>query len=71
MRAVEKASSCAALFLIGVAVALLWLVDWMLGLGFSLFIAAVMAWYLQTKRRGDKYLKEVARGIKCGFLSRR
>jgi hypothetical protein len=55
--------------LVGVAVILLFLVSWILGLVFSIFAAAVIVWYIRRKKSGDIYLRELARFIGCDFES--
>ena len=53
--------------LLGVAVILLFLVNWILGLLFSIFAVVVIIWYIRRKKSGDVYLKELARLIGCDF----
>ena len=67
MKRLEKIASYFGLALVAFGVALLWLVDWILGLSFSLLTVAVLAWYLFTKNAGDNYLKKVAAKIGCNF----
>ncbi len=38
-------------------------------MGFTLFVAVVIIWYMQTKIRGDVYLKELANRTGCKFDS--
>ena len=64
---IEKIASYFGLALIAFGIAFLWLINWILGLSFSLFTAAVLAWYLFTKKVGDDYLRKVAEKIGCTF----
>jgi len=67
MSVIENIAGYIGIFLVFVSVVLLWLVNWMLGLAFTVFVAAVASWYLRTKRKGDLYLREVARITGCEF----
>jgi len=61
MRRGEEVMGYASILLTMVAVILLWLVNWMLGFTLMILVLGVGAWYLRARRRGDLYLKEVAR----------
>jgi len=64
---IEKISIYVGFSLTVVGAVLLFLVNWALGFVFTLFVVGVVVWYLQAKRKGDLYLKEVARSIGCTF----
>jgi len=66
---VERVASYFGFSLVMIAVVLFWLLDWMLGSVFTVFVVAVMIWYLKTKKRGDDYLREVAERTGCNFKS--
>ncbi len=65
----ERIASYVGFSLIIVAVALFWFIDIFFGLFFTIFVAAVLIWYLKTKKKGDAYMKEVARITGCRFQS--
>jgi len=67
MKINEKIASYFGISLTVFATAMLWWLNWMLGLVFTVFVLIVAIWYLKTKRKGDYYLKEVAKLIKCRF----
>ncbi len=67
MRYSEIIASYIGFSLVAVSILLLWLLNLSLGLAFTVFVGLVMAWYLKAKRKGDAYLREVARRIKCKF----
>jgi len=55
--------------LTAIAIFLLWLVNWILGLAFTAFVVVVFIWYLKTKEKGDVYLKAIAKRTGCQFVS--
>jgi hypothetical protein len=66
---VERIASYVGFSLVIVAVALFWLLDIFFGMFFTIFVAAVIIWYLKTKKKGDTYMKEVASITGCKFQS--
>ncbi len=69
MKYSEIIASYVGFSLVAVTILLLWLLNLSLGLAFTVFVGLVMAWYLRVKRKGDAYLREVAKRIKCKFQS--
>ena len=67
MKTTEDIAGFLGILLTMVAVVLLWLVNWVLGFVFSIFVLGVTVWYLRTKKRGNSYLKEVAGITQCKF----
>ncbi len=65
----ERMASYIGFSLIIVAVVLFWLLDIFFGLMFTIFVAAVIVWYLKTKKKGDAYMRKVANITGCGFQS--
>jgi len=63
----ENVWSLLAFLFVMVGTLLFWLLDWMFGLIFTVFVIIVMLWYLRTKRSGDVYLEEVAKRTQCKF----
>lgn len=55
--------------LTAIATVLLWLVNWILGLAFTVFVVVVFIWYLKTKEKADVYLKGIAKRTGCQFIS--
>jgi len=53
--------------LVAIGTVLFWLLNWMLGSVFTIFVAVVVVWYLKMKKRGDAYLMEIAKRTKCKF----
>jgi len=53
--------------LVAIGTVLFWLLNWMLGFVFTIFVAVVVVWYLKMKKRGDAYLMEIAKRTKCKF----
>lgn len=52
---------------VAIGTVLFWLLNWMLGFVFTIFVAIVAVWYLKMKKRGDAYLMEIAKRTKCKF----
>ena len=52
---------------VAIGTVLFWLLNWMLGFVFTIFVAVVVVWYLKMKKRGDAYLMEIAKRTKCKF----
>ena len=69
MKIIENAASVIGFSLTMVGVILFWWINWILGLGFTIFVIAVIIWYLRTKKTGNTYLKDVARLMGCKFES--
>ena len=53
--------------LVAISTVLFWLLSWMLGTVYTIFVAIVVVWYLKTKKQGDTYLMEIAKRTKCKF----
>jgi len=53
--------------LVAIGTVLFWLLNWMLGCVFTIFVAIVVVWYLKMKKRGDAYLMKIAERTKCKF----
>jgi len=62
-------ASYIGLFLVIISGLLLCLLDIFLGIFFIVFTTLIMIWYMRTKRRGDYYLREVAKLTGCHFKS--
>lgn len=69
MRVSEKIASFLGISLTVLATILLWWISFPLGLVFTIFVLAVIIWYLNTRNKGNLYLREVAKLIKCEFAS--
>jgi len=67
MNFIEKIATFAGSFLTLIAVALLWYVDWTLGLLFTIFVVIVFVWCMRLRTAGNYYLKQVAELIGCSF----
>ena len=53
-------------FLIAISALLLCLINIFMGISFLVFTIIIMVWYIRTKK-GDVYLKEVAKLTGCRF----
>ena len=67
MRAAGQIAGYVGFLLVAIGVVLMWLIDWILGAIFTLFVICVMVWYMNTKQKGDRYLRAVARLTGCEF----
>jgi len=56
-------------FLVAISALLLCLINIFMGISFLVFTILIMVWYIRTKKRGDVYLKEVAKLTGCRFES--
>lgn len=49
--------------------ALFWSIHWLFGLLFAIFIAGIIWWYLNLKKKGSDYLQSLAKRLKVNFVS--
>lgn len=69
MSTVERAASYVGFGLTFIGVILTWMINWILGFAFTIFVLIVLIWYRKTKKKGDTYLRKVANLLDCDFIN--